>query len=525
MMKNIYNILTRCAAVIAATLSMASCLEKIPGDAIPEGMGMKTFSDAEQHLTGIYSAYMSSALYSGYLTLLPDIQADLVMAVQGNSNTYGPVWQWDIRPTNSEITAVYGSLYKVIARCNFYLDKVEGVRESLTDDEYITYLDYYTGEVYCARANAYAELIKCFCEAYDPNAAESQMGVAIDSTYFGAKPTKRSTLKESYEFVIRDLKKAEELLDEENDWYTSPYATEASVHVLRARVALYMHDWPTAIEYSTKVIENEAFALSTSDVYQTGSDVIQGGTRYYTYFDYMWTHDLATEIIWQVGFTTTSYGGALGQVFLNFNNDYVNVYPDYMPSEWVIGLYGRSDVRRTAYFRTLQTGYAGNPSLTLLVKYYGNEQDFIPYNIFHVCQPKPMRLAEQYLIRAEAYCRSAAKDYGKATADLKTLAQARGASVGSINANNWLQIISDERVKELYMEGFRLNDLKRWVSLPEWNKNSDLAFKRTTQSSAQTGAASTIQIKKNDHRLVWPIPQHEIEAPGSCMKGQQNRGY
>ena len=525
MMKNIYNILTRSAAVIAAALSMASCLDKIPGDAIPESMGMQTFSDAEQHLTGIYSAYMSGALYSGYLTLLPDIQADLVMAVQGNSNTYGPVWQWDIRPTNSEITAVYGSLYNVIARCNFYLDKVEGVRGSLTDDEYITYLDYYTGEVYCARANAYAELIKCFCEAYDPNAAEPQMGVALDSTYFGAKPTKRSTLKESYDFVIRDLKKAEELLDEENDWYTSPYATEASAHVLRARVALYMQDWPTAIEYSTKVIENKAFALSTRDVYQTGSDVIQGGTRHYTYFDYMWTHDLATEIIWQVGFTTTSYGGALGQVFLNYNNDYVYLYPDYMPSEWVIGLYGSTDVRRSAYFRTLQTGYAGNPSLTLLVKYFGNEQDFIPYNIFHVCQPKPMRLAEQYLIRAEAYCRSNAKDYGKATADLKTLAQARGASVGSINGNNWLQVISDERVKELYMEGFRLNDLKRWVNLPEWNKSSDLAFKRTTQSSAQTGAASTILIKKNDHRLVWPIPQHEIEAPGSCMKGQQNKGY
>ena len=527
MMKTIYNKFTRITAVIAVTLSMASCLEKIPGDAIPEGMGMKTFSDAEQHLTGIYSAYMSGALYSGYLTLLPDIQADLVMAVQGNSNTYGPLWQWDVRPTNSEITSIYGSLYKVIARCNFYLDKVGAVRESLTDDEYITYLDYYTGDVYCARANAYAELIKCFCEAYDPNAAAPQMGVALDSTYFGAKPTKRATLKESYDFVIRDLKKAEELLDEENDWYryTNPYATQAFANALHARVALYMQDWNTAIEYSTKVIENEAFALSTSDVYQSGTDVIQGGARSYTYFDYMWTHDLATEIIWQIGFTSTSYGGALGQVFLNFNNDYTYLYPDYMPSEWVISLYGNSDVRRTAYFRTLQTGYSGNPSLTLLVKYFGNEADFIPYNIYHVCQPKPMRLAEQYLIRAEAYCRSAAKDYGKATADLKTLAQARGASVGSINANNWLQIISDERVKELYMEGFRLNDLKRWVNLPEWNKNSDLAFKRTTQSSAQTGAASTIQIKKNDHRLVWPIPQHEIEAPGSCMKGQQNKGY
>ena len=170
--------------MIALVLGMTSCLEKFPGDAILENQGMKTFNDAEQTLTGVYSAYMSGALYSGYLTLLPDIQADLVHAVQGNTNTYGQLWQWDVRPTNSEITSVYGSLYKVIARCNFYLDQVDELRESLTDDDDITYLDYYTGEVYCARANAYAELIKCFCEAYDPAKADTQKGVAIDSTYF-----------------------------------------------------------------------------------------------------------------------------------------------------------------------------------------------------------------------------------------------------------------------------------------------------------------------------------------------------
>ena len=511
MMKNTYNILTKAAAVIAVALGMVSCLEKLPGDAIPEDKGMKTFSDAEQTLTGIYSAYMSGALYSGYLTLLPDIQADLVHAVQGNSNTYGPLWQWDVRPTNSEITSVYGALYKVIARCNFYLDQVEALRESLTDDESITYLDYYTGEVYCARANAYAELVKCFCGAYDPATADQQPGVALDSTYFGTKPKGRSSLKESYEFVIRDLKKAEELLDEDNDWYTNPYTTQASANALHARVALYMQDWNTAVEYSTKLIENEAFALSTNAQYTTGNDVIQGGSRSYSYFDYMWTHDLATEIIWQIGFTTTSYGGALGQVFLNFTNDLTYFYPDYMPSEWVIGLYGGSDARLTAYFRTLQTGYQGNPSLTLLIKYFGNEQDFIPYNIFHVSQPKPMRLAEQYLIRAEAFCNQ--KEYGKATADLRTLAKARGGSAAALSESNWLDVISDERAKELYMEGFRLHDLKRW------NKG----FKRVTQASAQNGPGSTLEIKAGDHRFVWPIPQHEIEAPGSTIS--QNVGY
>ena len=147
MMNMLYNLFRRIMAVTAVVLGISSCLDKMPGDAIHLDQGMKTFSDAEQTLTGIYSAYMSGALYSGYLTLLPDIQADLVHAVQGNSNTYGPVWEWDIRTTNSQIEAVYGSLYTVIAQCNYYLDKVGDLRESLINDDDITYLDYYTGEV------------------------------------------------------------------------------------------------------------------------------------------------------------------------------------------------------------------------------------------------------------------------------------------------------------------------------------------------------------------------------------------
>ena len=73
MMKNIHYILSRTAAVIAVVFSLNSCLEKLPGDYILEEEGMQTFADAEQTLTGIYTAYMSNSLYSGYLTLCPDI--------------------------------------------------------------------------------------------------------------------------------------------------------------------------------------------------------------------------------------------------------------------------------------------------------------------------------------------------------------------------------------------------------------------------------------------------------------------
>ena len=224
-MKNTYNIFIKAVAAIAVSISLCSCLEKIPGDYILEEETMNSVSDAEQILTGIYSAYMSGALYSGYLTLLPDIQSDLVYAVIGNTNTYGTIWQWDIRSTNSEIESVYAALYKVIGRCNFYLDQVEELRASLTDDDAIMNLDYYTGEVYCARAMAYSELIKCFCKSYDPATAETELGVVLRTSYFNEEPVERASLKASYQLVLDDLAKAEELLDEDYDYYDAPYFT------------------------------------------------------------------------------------------------------------------------------------------------------------------------------------------------------------------------------------------------------------------------------------------------------------
>ena len=81
-----------------------------------------------------------------------------------------------------------------------------------------------------------------------------------------------------------------------------------------------------------------------------------------------------------------------------------------------------------------------------------------------------------------------------------------------MNAHNWLETISEERVKELYMEGFRLHDLKRW----------NMGFERSAQTATQT-EGNRLKIAAGDYRFVWPMPQNEIEAPGSEIS--QNRGY
>mgnify|MGYP002094630491 FL=1 len=217
----------------------------------------------------------------------------------------------------------------------------------------------------------------------------------------------------------------------------------------------------------------------------------------------MWGYDASDEIIWRIGFTETSYGGALGSAVLNFNRDYYYFYPDYIPGKSSLDLYDEKDLRLAGYFYETETGYQNQFSWPLLVKYYGN-RDLIDKLIYHVSMPKVFRLAEQYLIRAEAYCRK--NDFSKAGNDLTTLRKARYASGGALNVtkDNWLDNISDERVRELYMEGFRLHDLKRWGR----------GFERKPQANTQK-EASSLKIEPNNPLFVWPIPQHELEAPGS----------
>ena len=496
--------------VALTVFASVGCLDKVPGSAIPQDQAMQTFDDAEQTVTGIYSLFKSGALYSGLLTILPDLQADFVYAVDGYSNTYGDIWQWKIRSTNSEVEAVYASLYQVIANCNFYLDKIEGVMAAITDDTKLQTLDIYTGEVYAIRALCYSELIKCYCKAYDPATAKDELGVVLRTTTIDPQPLPRASLYDSYQQVLEDLAAAERLLDEDNDAYSSAFITRAMAYALHARVALYMQDWQSAIHYSTELIDSKNFALSSAvTLYSDGM----------TFFDYMWNYDVATEIIWRIGFTTTSYGGALGQQFLGFNNDYTYYYPDYVPAQWVLDLYSDSDMRYSSYFYTLQTGYNHGLQWPLLVKYYGN-QDFINNAyIYHVVMPKPFRLAEQYLIRAEAYCRQQTPNYSAASKDLSALRATRISGGGSVSltADNFINQIADERVRELYMEGFRLHDIKRWGNL--YRKGE--GFTRIPQSNSLS-EGSSLTIKANNPLFVWPIPKHELEAPGSLVQPNES---
>lgn len=502
--------------VLFSLCVLTSCLDKYPQDEIPAGSAITTIEEANQAVIGIYSAWLSGALYSGYLTLLPDLQADFVYAVNGYTNTYGDIWRWDILATNSQITSVYGALYDVIGRCNFLLANVDKVRENIYNDEDFDRLEQYCGEAYFARALAYSELIKLFCKAYDSDEmAEEALGVVLRKEYYSTDSLKRASLKDSYQFVIEDLERAEEYLqlteEEENDetltFYSSPYFSIYTVYALRARVALYMKDYKSAIEYSSLLIEaKDRFALSSaSEIYTTMTDYLSYTNKSISYYEYMWRYNLSTESIWQVGFTTTSYGGALGSVF--FNWDFYSYKPDYVPAQWVLELYASNDMRYDVFFTQVTTGHSHGLTWPLLAKYWGNQELFDAAQLLHVSEPQVFRLAEQYLIRAEAYVQQ--KNYSKASKDIEELRKARYSSnaTATLTADNAMDVIEEERVKELYMEGFRLQDLKRWHK----------GFERKPQEQSLSNGSS-LKVEADDDFFVWPIPQHELESPGAYIE-------
>ena len=157
-----------------------------------------------------------------------------------------------------------------------------------------------------------------------------------------------------------------------------------------------------------------------------------------------------------------------------------------------------NDVRYSTYFK-LSVG-SGNDSTFLINKYPGAFNDL-----------KLVRVAELYLDLAEGYTHQAGM-LDSAEHYLNAVREARikiNPDTLLTTAQNAIQIISNERFRELCFEGFRFFDLKR-NSLPV---NRDL-------SDVESTLWLTLPVK--DHRFALPIPQHEIFANPNM---QQNPDY
>lgn len=124
-----------------------------------------------------------------------------------------------------------------------------------------------------------------------------------------------------------------------------------------------------------------------------------------------------------------------------------------------------------------------------------------------------MRLAETYLLRAEAYFR---KGNLSAAADDLNVIRERANAVLINPADVTEDFILDERARELLVEEPRLRTLIRMDRLV------DRVRKYNSAPDTEGGISSGNTIQ--DHNRLWPIPQHVIDA-NTQGEFQQNPGY
>lgn len=487
-MKKIINYIIL-GVVLTGMTACNGFLDEFPDSGIAEEEAIRNMTDLEKTLIGVYSPL--KGMFSGGVVLYPDIQSDFVYSVIGYSNTAGSVYMWNFNAQSSEIASVWNGCWNGIARANFLIENAVNANPSTHADS-VRYREI-LGEAHFIRALIYSEMVKFYADPYgrklggEKTDPKTQLGLPVYNKT-GVAVQVRASMYDYYQNMLRDLNVAETNITRTGS--DAIYVTKGAVHALKARLYLYMEEWENAVREATFVIDSCDYRLldARSGVNSPYAD--------------MWQHDRGEEIILKISFAKDDLGGALGNLF--WKNINLKFNPDYIPAQWVLRLYDSKDGRLGIFFSKETTAYPHKLEWPLLKKYPGNPALWTGPTSNYVNMPKVFRLSEMYLIRAEAYLE--AGNEIEAIADLKALREKRISSPAAITDAR--QILRDERVRELYMEGHRLYDLKRW----------GLGFERTPQEST-VFPGNDEKVEKTDIFFTWPIPSSELDVPGSLVVG------
>lgn len=498
-MKKIYN---KLLLFLGVSLLAVSCdLERFPYDAIEQSQSFQTIKDATTMNNGLY-ATLRGRVYGLYM-FSTDVQADLLNATLDFGNRNGFPHRWNgFLADDYTIRDTWRYYYDAISNINNILENSGKIAVSTQPDQAL--MDRYLGEAYFLRAYYYHQLVQRFAKDYEPSTAANELGVPLVLKFDIKLKPSRSSVEEVYQQMLSDLTQAETLLATVTGSQNSTKITRDCVTALKARVYLCMHNWTGAITAANSLISSGIYPLVTSAAT----------------FKNMWSTDAGNESILQLFASQPSELSNANNIYLGYNTQTQRYTPDFVPQQWVVNLYEATDIRRAAYLeqKPLTVQGINYSNIYLINKYPGNPALMVTSVPNYQHKPKIFRIAEMYLISAEAAAQSASTEAAALTT-LNQLRTARGASsLTGLTGNALMDAIKNERVRELLCEGTRLDDLKRW----------HMGFARKApQNTAflNTGADYDQKIvTAGDDKFVWGIPKNDITTNPN-IANQQNPGW
>ena len=448
-MKKIYNLMI-IAGTILFLLPAGCSLDKYPQDAIVTEQAFQTMADAAKQRNALYS--LLRARQYGLFTQTAEVMGDMFNATLDFGNRQGPmhILTADM-PDDYNVRDIWFNCYSAIAQVNNFISKIGNVVPEAAGDDVI--LANYAAEGHYVRAHLYYILIKYFGVDYEPGTAASKPGVPIVTEFNVNERPARATVKEVYDFILAEITEAEKLTVA--GVAKSERITIDAVKALKSKIQLLMHDFTGAAATAGALISSGKYPLVT-----TVADLKAS-----------WVNDNSTEDIFLMYASNTEAGAVPAgsgsasteqnqSIYATYSTASLRYVPDFLPTQTTVDLYVAGDLRRDVFLSDPATDIVRSasvggdfPGVFFLKKYPGNPALFSSANTNYRHKPKVARIAEQYLIAAEALNSSGGLTY------LNALRTARGLSTLGAWSDAELQ---NEWAREMIGEGVRIECLKRW---------------------------------------------------------------
>ncbi|SMC66201.1 RagB/SusD family nutrient uptake outer membrane protein [Pedobacter africanus] len=375
------------------------------------------------------------------------------------------LYTWNDKMHDTEVDN-WSRIYTAIFYANAALD---GLDQIVKNNENGRQYDFVKGASLFFRARFFFQLAQVFAPPYNSLTAESDLGVVLRLKSDVNEKLKRSTVKETYDKIIGDLKEAAVRLPVTTNLPYKTRPNKAAAYMMLAKVLLLTKDYQQSLKYADSALTIQNKLMDFNDF----TSATQTSTALPIPVD-------NPEVIFFSMFMGT-YNTIVSPSLARIDS---TLYKSYE----------LNDLRRNVFF----TANAAND-----VTFKGN---YIGYfdNYF-----SGLAVDELYLIRAENKVRLGLISEG--LQDLNTLMVKRW-KVGSFvpfstsDPSTALALILTERRKELVQRGTRWTDLRR-LNLEGYN----ISITRILENQTYT-------LKPNDKRYTSLIPPNVISINPSIIQ-------
>ncbi|MFC4479024.1 RagB/SusD family nutrient uptake outer membrane protein [Flavobacterium chungangensis] len=364
-------------------------------------------------------------------------------------------------------SSFYNQAYTFINRWNTIISLVDNSK----GDENIKQLAKAEAKIY--RAYDHFLLVNTYAKGYDPNTASTDGGICImDKFDLEAQPSK-STVAQVYEFIQKDIEEAlpfiqEKPMDVYHPSLAFAYAFKAKVHLFKREIAQAQAAAEKSLSYNNQIFDMVAYSK-------------QGGPT-------------AVAVPAANNVEVLSYMYMTGYNEMNFAQSYI-ISPELRT------LFGTNDARFNLFFNSTSTTNLDQGSGTA---YWGTQYTRFFYPTVG------MKTTEVYLTLAECYARD--NKLNEAVGVLNTLRAKRILS-GTVNLavpatrKETMQLVINERRKELLLGFNRFFDLKRLNTETEYAKTVTRVFPLVNKTVAQ----KTYTLQPNSRLYIIPFPLSALQ--------------